>query len=236
MPGTTEPQLLDLKEKLLRMASHAEAAVNHSVKALLRRDDDLARRTREEDTIIDQLEKEVDEASLRLLEAKPALLELRTITLAMKIAHDLERVGDEATTISRRVLELSLEPPLAQAREIPRIATLALQMLKEAIDAFVHRDSARARAVVPQDKQVDRLHRELHATLAAQMNGQAEAILRCLHLMVISKSLERIGDHAANIAEMVVYMYEGRDIRHQSQPAPAPHPATAVTNPSDPSP
>jgi phosphate transport system protein len=209
-----ESELAALKEKLLMMASHAEAAVNRSVKALMRRDDDLARRTKEEDSVIDRYEMEIDETALRLLGAQPSSDDLRLITLAMKISHDLERVGDEATTISRRCLELSREAPLRHSVEIPRLAGLALELLKDALDAFVKRDPEKARALIPRDEGVDALNRQLHGELAKYMAEQPETINRCLNLMVVAKSLERIADHATNIAEMVVYLYEGRDIRH----------------------
>jgi len=216
-------ELATLKEKLLTMASHAEAAVNRAIKALLRRDDDLARRTKEEDSVIDRLEMEIDEGALQLLARKRGPFELRLITMAMKIALDLERVGDEATTISRRCLELSHEAPLKQRVEIPHMATLALQMLKDSLDAFVNRDPARARSVIPRDEEVDALNKQLYRELARYMVEQPTTITRCLNLMVISKSLERIADHATNIAELVVYLYEGQDIRHAPKPdAPAP--------------
>ena len=145
MPAESATELALLKEKLLTMASYAEAAVNRAVRALVRRDDDLARRTREEDDLIDRLELEIDDLALRLLTGKLAPLDLRFITMTMKISNNLERVGDEATTISRRVLELGQEPQLPQTAEVPRMAALALTMLKDSLDAFVHRDPARAR-------------------------------------------------------------------------------------------
>lgn len=213
-----------MKEKLLTMASYAEAAVNRAVKALVRRDDDLARRTREEDDRIDALEKEIDETALRLLARKPGAFEIRFITTAMKISQNLERVGDEATTISRRVIELSGDAQLPLADAIPPMAVQALRMLKDALDAFVNRDPAKARAVIPEDKQVDDLNKRLHRELTALMSSKPAAIVRCLNLMVICKSLERIADHATNVAEEVVYLYEGRDIRHlglnDAPPAP----------------
>jgi phosphate transport system protein len=214
VPADLNNELVTLKEKLLTMASHAEAAVNRAIKALLRRDDDLARRTKEEDSVIDRLEMDIDEDAIQLLARKPGPFELRLITMAMKIALDLERVGDEATTISRRCLELSHEAPLKQPVEIPRMATLALQMLKDSLDAFVYREPARARAVIPRDEGVDAMNKKLHRELARYMAEQPATITRCLNLMVISKSLERIADHATNIAELVVYLYEGQDIRH----------------------
>ncbi len=208
------------------MASHAEAAVNRAVKALIKRDDDLARQTKEEDSVIDRLEIEIDEAAIALLSHQPAATDVRLITMTMKIAHDLERVGDEATTISRRCLALSREPQLKQAASIPRMAALAVQMLKDALDAFVHRDPARARAVIPRDEAVDALNKQMRRELAACMAAQPATIGRCLDLMVISKSVERIADHATNIAEEVVYLCEGRDIRHGGKKAKAATPAT----------
>lgn len=218
VPAQIETELTTLKEKLLTMAGHAEAAVNRAIKALIRRDDDLARRTKEEDSVIDQLEMEIDEEALDLLTRKPGSFELRLITMAMKIAHDLERVGDEATTISRRCLELSHEAPLKQRVEIPRMAAIALEMLKDSLDAFVNRDSAKARAIIPRDEDVDALNKQIHRELARYMVEEPPTITRCLNLMVISKSLERIADHATNIAELVVYLYEGHDIRHTAKP------------------
>jgi len=220
VPGETSVQLALLKEKLLMMASYAEAAVNRSVKALARRDDDLAARTSEEDDLIDRLEVEVDELALQLLETRPGPRELRFITMAMKIANNLERVGDEATTISRRVLQLSLEPQLQQAGEVPLMAATVLNMLKDSLDSFVQQDAGQARAVIPRDDAVDDLNRRLHRELEALMAERPTAITRALNLMVIIKSLERIGDHAANLAEQVVYLCEGRDIRHEPPVGP----------------
>jgi phosphate transport system protein len=214
VPNRIESEIAGLKEKLLMMASHAEAAVNRSVKALIRRDDELARRTKDDDSVIDRFEIEIDETALRLLGAQPSPEDLRLITLAMKISHDLERVGDEATTISRRCLEMSREAPLRHSVEIPRLASMALDLLKDALDAFVKRDPQKAQALIPRDEPVDALNRQLHRELASYMAEHPDTINRCLNLMVVAKSLERIADHATNIAEMVVYLYEGRDIRH----------------------
>jgi phosphate transport system protein len=216
VPAEVTSELAELKEKLLTMAGYAETAVNRSVKALMRRDDELARRTHDEDDLIDQLEVEIDDAALRLLERRSAPSELRFITTAMKIARNLERVGDEATTISRRVVELGLEPQLPETADIPPMALLALPMLRDALDAFVQQDSAKARAIIPRDDAVDDLNRRLHQKLAVIMTERPSTITRALSLMTICKSLERIADHATNVAEEVVYLCEGRDIRHLS--------------------
>ncbi|MDB6064808.1 MAG: Phosphate-specific transport system accessory protein PhoU [Pedosphaera sp.] len=209
-----ENELVGLKEKLLTMASHAEGGVTKAIKALVDRDDELARRVMADDVIVDQLEIEIDELSIQLLSKAPLATDLRLITVAMKISHDLERVSDEATTIARRSLELSLEPQLKPYVDLPRMASMALDMLKEALDAFVNRNPEKARAIIPRDKEVDLLNKQLHRELSSYMVERPSTITRCLNLMVISKSLERIADHATNVAEEVVYLYEARDIRH----------------------
>lgn len=209
-----ESEIQSLKDRLLAMASRAESAVTNSIKALVDRDDDLARSVKENDDEIDQLEKEVDEQAIRLLAKAPLATQLRLIVSATKIARDLERVGDEATTISRRSIELSQEPQLKPYVDLPRMAQMALEMLRDALDAFVTKDTSKARAVIPRDKDVDALNKQLYRELASFMIEKPTTITRCLNLMAISKALERIADHAKNVAEDVVYLYEARDIRH----------------------
>jgi phosphate transport system protein len=217
-----ENELAGLKEKLLIMASHAESAVSKAIKALIERDDELARRVMADDVIVDQLEIEIDELSIQLLSKAPLATDLRLITMTMKISNHLERVSDEATTIARRSLELSMEPQLKPYVDIPRMAAMALDMLKEALDSFVNRNPEKARAIVPRDKEVDLLNKQLHRELSSYMVERPSTITRCLNLMVISKSLERVADHAANVAEEVVYLYEARDIRHSKTATAAP--------------
>jgi phosphate transport system protein len=156
----------------------------------------------------------VDEVAVNLLSKAPLATDLRLITIAMKASHDLERVCDEATTISRRAIELNSEPQLKPYVDIPMMSQIALQMLDHAINAFVNRDPQQARAVIKRDKEVDSLNKQLHRELASYMIEKPSTITRALNLMVISKSIERIADHATNIGEEVVYLYEGRDIRH----------------------
>ena len=217
-----EQEIGALKDKLLTMASLAEAAVNNALKALVERDDDLARRVKEEDNAIDRLEIELDDTAINLLAKAPLARDLRLITVAMKISHDLERVGDEATTIVRRSLELSQEPQLKPYIDLPRMAKMALEMLDGALDAFVNGNPEKARAIIPRDKEVDALNKQLHRELSSFMVERPTTISRCLNLMVISKSLERIADHATNVAEEVVYLYEAKDIRHSGKGEPTP--------------
>ena len=207
-------ELEGLKEKLLRMASYAESAVRGAVQALVTRDHQLALRVGNEDGAIDRFEIEVDELAMQLLAKAPFATDLRLITMAMKISQNLERVGDEATTIAKRARDLTDEPPLKLAVEIPTMAELALRLLKTALDSFVNHDPAAARALIPQDKQVDAMNKEIHRQLASQMVQNPDTISRCLNLMVVAKSLERIADHAKNVAEEVVFFCEARDIRH----------------------
>jgi len=214
MENYTDAGMELLKQKMLTMASHAETAVNEAIQALQQRDADLALRVKEKDNLIDQFEVEIDDLVIQLLTRAPLARNLRFVTSAMKISQDLERIGDEATKIAKRARDLSQEPPVKVILELPRMAGLALEMLKDALDAFVNRDSAAARAVIPRDKEVDALNKQVHNTLAQHMVENPDTIARCLHLMVVSKSLERIADHATNVAEDVVYLCEAQDIRH----------------------
>lgn len=209
-----EHGLAELKNKLLTMASHAEAAVTNAVKALVDRDDQLAQKVDEDDQILDQFEMEIDEMAIQLLSKAPLASDLRLITVAMKIAQNLERVGDEATKIARRAKELNQEPQLKPYVDLPNMAKVALNMLKTALDSFVNREPESAREIIPRDEEVDLLNKQLHRELASYMVEKPSTITRCLNLMVISKSLERIADHATNVAEEVVYLCEARDIRH----------------------
>jgi phosphate transport system protein len=209
-----DQELSGLKQKLLTMASRAEAAVNEALRALVERDHDLAVRVKEEDSSIDRLELEIDELAIELLSKAPLASDLRFVTVAMKISQNLERVGDEATKIAKRARDLSQEAPVKLQLELPRLARMALEMLKASLDAFVNRDPAAARLVIPRDKEVDELNKQINRALAAHMMENRDTIMRCLNLIIVSKSLERIADHAKNVAEEVVYLCEAQDIRH----------------------
>lgn len=224
MESNNEAGLELLKQKLLTMASHAETAVNEALQALQHRDAGLALRVKEKDRVIDQFEVEIDELVIQLLTRAPLASNLRLVTTTMKISQNLERIGDEATKIAKRARDLAEEPPLKIVLDLPHMSALALDMLKDALNAFVNRDSAAARAIIPRDKEVDAINKQIHSALAQRMVEDTSSIGRCLHLMVVSKSLERIADHATNVAEDVVYLAEAQDIRHtgmKSQPVPA---------------
>ncbi|MBI5771227.1 MAG: phosphate signaling complex protein PhoU [Verrucomicrobia bacterium] len=210
-------EMTRLKDSLLAMASHAETAVARAMRALVERDDALARQVQEDDNILDQYEIEIDDTALHILTKAPLATDLRLTTVAMKISQNLERVGDEAVTIARRAIDLNTEPQLKPYVDLPRMSAMSLEMLRDGLTAFINREPDRARAVIPRDSDVDQLNRQLHRELSSYMVERPTTITRCLHLMVISKSLERIADHATNIAEEVVYLYEAKDIRHSSQ-------------------
>jgi phosphate transport system protein len=210
-------EMNQLKESLLAMASHAESAVTRSMRALVERDDALAQSVLDDDNIIDQFEVEIDDIAIHLLAKAPVATDLRLTTVAMKISQNLERVGDSAVTIARRVIDLDTEQQLKPYVDLPRMATMALEMLRDSISAFINREPDKARAVIPRDADVDVLNRQLHRELSSFMVERPANISRCLNLMTISKCLERIADHATNIAEDVVYLYEAIDIRHSGQ-------------------
>jgi phosphate transport system protein len=203
-----------LRQKLLLMASRAETAVNESVQSLMQRNHDLAVKVRADDDIIDQFEVEIDEMAIQLLTKAPLASNLRLITVAMKISQNLERIGDEATKIAKRSRDLAQEPPVKINLDLPNMANLALTMVKDALDSFVNRDPVAARMLIPRDKEVDEINKELHQRLSQHMMENPDTIARCLHWIVATKSLERIADHAKNIAEEVVYLCEAQDIRH----------------------
>ncbi len=214
MDNHFETGLDGLQQKLLLMGSLAETSVNRAVEALMQRQYDLAIQVRQEDKAIDQCEIEIDEMAIQLLTKAPLASNLRLVTVGMKISQNLERIGDEATKIAKRARDLSQEPPLKLHLDLPHMAGMALTMVKDALDAFVQRDSAAARNLIPRDKQVDVLNKSMHDTLARHMAENPDTISRCLHWIVATKSLERIADHAKNIAEEVVYLCEAQDIRH----------------------
>ena len=208
--------LSQFKEKLLIMASHAEGMVTRAIRAHLDRDEPAAKQALETDEVIDQLEIQIDRIALTLLADNSDDFKLRQITCGMKIAQDLERVGDEASTIARRSILLMCLPNLNTSTDITEITFLVNAMLKDALDAFVTGNTVLARGVIPRDKKVDDLNKLYQEDLIDIMKLSSDNISQCLHLGVIIKSLERIGDHAKNVAEDAVLLHEGKDIRHNS--------------------
>ena len=215
-----EVELSELKEKLLQMGGLVEEQIGNSLEALTQRNSDLAQSVIGRDAEVDRIELEIDRLGFQILALRqPVGIDLRFIATALKIVTDLERIGDEAVNISERARELNDEPVLKPYVDLPRMAAIARRMLKEALDAFVAQDIDRARAVLPRDDEVDQLNEQLFRELLTFMLERSVNISRCLRLSYISKHLERIADHAVNIAQMVIFLIEGEDVRHRGAAA-----------------
>ena len=210
-----DDELQSLKEQILRMGGLAEEQVQGALRALVERDSDLARKIIENDRRVNTLDVEVDEDCLRLLALQqPTARDLRFITTAMKISTELERISDLAENICERAIELNEEPQLKPYIDIPRMANWALKMVKDALDAFVNHDAELARKVCRDDDFVDDLTHQLFRELLSFMLENPQTITRAIRITFIAKYLERIADHATNVAELVVYLVEGKIIRH----------------------
>jgi phosphate transport system protein len=204
-----------LKQTLLAMGGLVEEQIRRAMIALLERDGDLAREVIERDTQVNAYDVEIDEKCVELLALyQPTAGDLRFITTAMKIVTDLERIGDQAVNIAQRALELNQEPQLKPYIDLPRMAENAQRMVKESLDAYVGRDTALARRVCAEDADVDALKEQIFRELLTFMMEDARTIPRAIRLILISRFLERVADHATNIAEMVVYMVESKMVRH----------------------
>ncbi len=210
-----DEELTELKQKILRMGALVEDQLQQATKALVDRDGILAQQVIDNDRRVNTLDVEVDEACLELLALfQPAARDLRFITTAMKISTDLERMSDLAENICERTIELNDEPQLKPYIDIPAMADKALTMVREALDAFVRGDSTLARKVLDDDDEIDELNEQLFRELLSYMIETPQTISRAIRLSFISKYIERIADHATNIAELVVYLVEGKIIRH----------------------
>jgi len=212
-------ELDQVKEQILRMGSLVETLVADAVAALVDRDSRLAEATIAGDAKVDTLEVDIEEECIRLLALhQPAAGDLRFITTALKISADLERMADQAVNISQRTLELNEEPQLKPYIDIPIMSQLAQKMLRETLDAFVRKDAALARQVIEADGKVDALKHQVFRELLTFMMEDPRTIPRATRLILVSRHLERVADHATNIAEMVVYLVEGKNIRHAPRP------------------
>ncbi len=208
-------ELDELRGNILAMGGKVEMMIVDSVASLSERDSALAERIIAMDREVNGLEVAIDEKCLQLLALRqPAARDLRFITLALKIVTDLERIGDQCTSVAKRVKELNREPPLKPYIDIPRMAQRTEVMVKEALDAFVRGDVELAIKVCNDDQQVDDLNEQIQRELLTFMIEEPATISRAIKLNYISKCLERIADHATNIAEMVIFMVKGKDIRH----------------------
>jgi phosphate transport system protein len=208
-------ELEALKQTLLAMGGLVEDQIRRVMTALLERDSALAREVIERDQRVNAYDVEVDEKCVELLALhQPTAGDLRFITTAMKIVTDLERIGDQAVNIAQRALELNEEPQLKPYIDLPRMAEAAQRMVKESLDAFVARDTTLARQVCGEDSAVDALKEQVFRELLTFMMADARTIPRAIRLVLISRFLERVADHATNIAEMVIYMVDSKMVRH----------------------
>ena len=212
---TYEAELRDLREQILVMGAKVEEMIRSSVRALTERDTDLARKMIDFDRQINRLEVQIDELCMRILaKRQPVASDLRFLTTALKLVTDLERIGDLGVNICERVVELNQEPPLRSHGGLQLMADATQGMLREALDAFVGGDADRAQAVLERDSVVDEFYHQQFRELLTYMMEDPRNIYRATRLQSIAKYLERIADHTTNLAEQVVFMVKGKDIRH----------------------
>jgi phosphate transport system protein len=213
-----ESHLAKLRASILEMGGLVEEQIAQATRALVERDRELANAVVARDHTVNRFDVEIDDLCLKTLALhQPAARDLRLITTALKITTDLERIGDLAEQVALRAIELADELPVKPYIDLPRMGELARDMLHKSLDAFVREDAELAIAVCKADDAIDKLHEQLFRELLSFMVENPQTISRAMRLLFVSKSLERVGDHATNIAEMVIFMVKGRDIRHLDQ-------------------
>jgi phosphate transport system protein len=212
-----QKELQELKEDLLKMAALVEETISVAVQSLVKRDSNLAKKTFEREDRINRMEIDIEDTCLKLLALmQPMAVDLRFITSAMKITTDLERMGDQAVNIAERAVSLNQEPQLKPYIDIPRIAEITQSMVKDVLDAFINSDSKLARSVCERDDMVDGLNDQVFRELLTFMMSDSQTITRAIHLMIVCRCLERIADHATNIAEDVIFLVDARVIKHHA--------------------
>jgi len=218
--GTFDEALTSLRNNVLMMAGLAERSLQRAIKGLFERDDDLCAYAIADDEEIDQLEKQIDKDGVDiLLRFQPLASDLRRVVSAMKLSSNLERVADQATNIARRARKLNQHPPLSEIELVVPMRDHAMAMFKDSLDAYVREDVELARAIVPRDQTLDELNRVVSRKLIERMANDPEQLRGYLNLMFVARHLERVGDHATNIAEESVYAAVAEDIRHQTAAA-----------------
>jgi len=217
-----QQSLDDLKEKLLVMAGLAEQAIQRAIEAYRTRDISICDLVSRSEQSINRLEREIDQAALDLLAMEqPMAIDLRFILAVIKINADLERVGDEAKSISDRVRTMESMGAADLPVDIPRMASLAADMVRRSLQAFIEADPETARAVLSMDDAVDGMNRAAHTTLGDVMAKECHLAPQALHALMVVRSLERVADHATNIAEDVIFWVQGADVRHKGSEEPA---------------
>jgi len=215
-----DQELNQLREKLLVMGATAEQMLHGTLDTLVRRDLDLFIPVNLAEDKMDMLQREIDEDTVRLIGVyTPVAADLRTLLMTMRISAELERIADKTMDIGFYAKTLFKEPPLKPLIDIPRMAEIAMQMLRKTLDAYTEGSAEHALAVIKMDDEVDEINDQLFRELMTFVQADVKAVNRVLELVLISRSFERIGDHAVNIAEDIVYMVKGEDIRHIKEPA-----------------
>jgi phosphate transport system protein len=216
-----QQEMNQLKSELVGMAGLVERAISNAVEALVKRDTPLAEKTIREDVQVNDLELSIDDRCLKLLALhQPLAAHLRFITSAMRINTDLERIGDQAVNIAERVIFLNQEPQLKPYIDIPEMAEITQNMLRDVLNAFVKQDAVLARSVCERDDRVDGLNNQVFRELLTYMMADPKTITRAVHLIIVSRCLERIADHATNIAEGVIFMAQAKIIKHHADAEP----------------
>jgi len=220
--GTFDEALTALRKDLLMMAGLAERSLDRALKGLLKRDDDLCANAIADDEEIDQLEKQIDKDGFEiLLRFQPVASDLRRVISTIKLSPNIERVGDQATNIAKRARKLNRHPPLPEMELIVPIQAYAMTMFKDSINAYVRENVELARSVCDRDEQLDDMNREANRKLTERMMEDRDQLRGYFNLILISRALERVGDHATNISEDAVYAAAAEDIRHQNVAASA---------------
>ncbi len=214
-----DDELIKLKEKILEMGALVENSIKDSIKSLIEKDNELAKEVIQRDHIVNAFDVEIDEECIRLIaQRQPKAGDLRFIVTAMKIINDMERMGDLAANIAERALELNKEPNIKPYIDIPRMRDIAHGMTRDALDAFVNKDKRLAMDVIMRDDEIDDLKHAVISELLYLMLEDPNIICRAMRITFIAQYLERFADHATNIAEMVIYLVEGKIIRHTTMP------------------
>jgi phosphate transport system protein len=220
--GTFEHALENLRDRVLTMASQTQRSLERSLKGLMERNDELCALAIADDESIDELEKQIDKEGVDiLLRFQPVASDLRRVVSAMKLSSNLERMADQATNIARGARKLNKHPALPEVLLIKPMEEHAMAMFRDSVDAYVREDDRAARAIVPRDDVLDEMNRQVSRQLIEQMAKDPEQLRGYLNLMFIARHLERVGDHATNIAEDAVYAAAAEDIRHQTAAASA---------------
>src|SRR5690348_4873795 len=218
-----DTQLDELRKRLLEMSGLVESGIYRSILSLIEKDEQQAMLALQNEARINQMEIEIDDLATGLLALEqPVASDLRFITAAIKINNDLERMGDHAVNIAERSLNLLHEPLVRPLVDIPQMANLVESMVRKALDAFVKRDPELARGVLLSDDAIDIMRDSIYRELTSFMEKESTAIRQCLDLMFVARNLERIADHSTNIAEDVVFLVEGIDVRHHAESAKEP--------------